>query len=91
MFPVKSLSTRKQPRAIRNDEDERDEGALQISPPLHPPFSNVTMSISYNSNENCPGRDYSLSQLLRAAKRKLQDTVFCERHVQKRNCAMSDF
>ena len=47
----------------------------------HPPFS-TKMSTSYNNSENYAGCDYSLSQLLYAAKRKLQDTVFGGRYVQ---------
>ena len=39
------------------------------------------MSASFCDNGAYPGRDYSLSQLLQAAKRKLADATFGGRYV----------
>ena len=41
----------------------------------------VTMSISVGAGESYPGRSFSVSQLLHAAKRKLQGTTFTGRCV----------
>ena len=58
--------------------------------PLASALLRTTMTISSNS-ENYPGCDYSLSQLLYATKRRLQDTVLGGRYVQCCNCGMLDF
>ena len=41
----------------------------------------ITMSISVGAGESYPGRSFSISQLLHAAKRKLQGTTFAGRYA----------
>ena len=50
--------------------------------PVHTSTSPVSMAyISTSSDESYPGRDFSISQLLHAAKRKLQSAVLGGRSV----------
>ena len=51
--------------------------------------SNATMSISVSGGESYPGRSFSVSQLLYAAKRKLQSPMFYGRCVLSRSVHLS--
>ena len=58
---------------------------------LLPRTSDITMSVAIYNRETYPGRSFSVSQLLYAAKRKLQETAFCGRYVWNRNrCTSND-
>ena len=48
---------------------------------LRAQLTSVAMSAPIDDCETCPGRNYSVSQLLHAVKRKLRETTLCGRCV----------